>query len=177
MKKSKKIEILSAIPDIRPAYQGISKLADSKGEKYIIPAKHILKPATIPKPKAEPADETKPLDLAFIGVAPFQYLTKQKDVKIFAVFMQDIKNELNVILMKNIEYQLNKTAKTPTNPNTVVLKEYHKFFDVFSKEALDTLSPHSKYNHQICLLERYRDHDHSLSAKCLNQNCNLWRSS
>ena len=109
--------------------------------------------------------ETKLLDLAFISAAPFQYLAKQKDVEIFAVSMRDIKNELNVILMKNIEYQLNKMAKTPTNPKTVVPEEYHKFLDIFSKEASDTLSPHSKYDHQIHLLEGYRDHGNSLLSK------------
>ena len=148
LKKSKKlIEIPPAIPGVRPAYQGISKLADSKREKYVVSAKHILKPATIPKPKAELVDKTKPLDLAFIGAALFQYLAKQKDIKIFAASMRDIKNKLNAISMKNIEYQLNKTAKTPTDPKIVVLKEYHKFLDIFSKKALDTLSPHLKYDH------------------------------
>ena len=49
--------------------------------------------------------------------------------------------------MKDIKYQLNKMVKTPTNPKTMMLKEYHKFLDVFLKEASDTLLPHSKYNH------------------------------
>ena len=82
----------------------VSKLADGKGEKYVVPAKRILKPVTIPKSKAELVNETKPLVLAFISAALFQYLAKQKDVKIFAVSMQDIENELNAISMKNIEY-------------------------------------------------------------------------
>ena len=77
-KKSKPIKISLAIPGVRPAYQGVSKLADSKGEKYVIPAKRILKPVMIPKPKAELVDETKLLDLAFIGAALFQYLVKQE---------------------------------------------------------------------------------------------------
>ena len=68
-------------------------------------------------------------------------------MKIFAVFIQDIKNERNAILMKNIEYQLNKTAKTPTDPKTVVPEKYHKFLNVFSKEASNTLLPHLKYDH------------------------------
>ena len=164
-KKLKPIEIPLAIPGIRPAYRGVNKLANSKGEKYVILAKRILKPATIPKPKAELVDETKLLDLTFIGVAPFQYLAKQKDVEIFAVSIRDIENELNAILMKDIKYQLNKTVKAPTNPKTVVPKEYHEFLDVFLKEASDTLSPHSKYNHQIRLLEKYRNHDYSLLSK------------
>ena len=45
-------------------------------------------------PKLVLSIETKPLDLAFIDAALFQYLAKQKDVKIFAVSMQDIKNEI-----------------------------------------------------------------------------------
>ena len=103
-KKSKPIEIPPTILGVWPAYWSISKLADSEGEKYVVSAKRILKPATILKPKAELIDETKPLDLAFIGATLFQYLTKQKDVEIFAVSMRDIENELNAILMKNIEY-------------------------------------------------------------------------
>ena len=167
LKKLKKlIKILLAISDVRPAYQSVSKLADSEEERYVIPAKRILKPAITSKP-APPMDETKLLDLAFIGAAPFQYLAKQKDVEIFAVSMQDIKNKLNAILMKDIKNQLNKTAKTLTNPKTVVFKEYHKFLDVFLKEASDTLLPHSKYNHQIRLLEGYKDHGHSLFSKIL----------
>ena len=58
----------------------------------------------ISKLKAELIDETKPLDLTFIGAALFQYLAKQKDVEIFAVSIQDIKNKLNAILKKDIEY-------------------------------------------------------------------------
>ena len=119
------------------------------------------------KPKAEPVDETKPLDLAFIGAAPFQYLAKQKDVEIFAVSMWDIKNKLNAISIKDIKYQLNKTVKALTDPKTIVPEEYHKFLDIFSKKASDTLSPHSKYDHQIRLLEGYKDHGHSPFSKML----------
>lgn len=91
--------------------------------------------------------------LAFIDAAPFQYLAKQKDVEIFTISMQDI------------EYQLSKTAKTLTDPKTVVPEEYHEFLDVFSKKASDTLTPHSKYDHQIRLLEGYRHHGHSSLSK------------
>ena len=162
-KESKPIKITPAISDLRPAYWGISKLADSEGEKYIVLAKCILQPAMTPKPA--PLIKIKLLDLAFIGAALFQYLAKQKDVKIFAISMQDIENELNIILIKDIKYQLNKTAKASTNPKTMVLKEYYKFLDVFLKEALDTLLSHSKYNQQIRLLEGYRDHSNSFFSK------------
>ena len=83
--------------------------------------------------------------------------------------MQNIENELNVILMKNIEYHLNKTAKTPTNLKTVIPQEYHKFFDVFPKEVLDTLLPYSKYNHQIHLLKEYKDYGHNFFSKMSEQ--------
>ena len=86
-------------------------------------------------------------------------------MEIFAVFMQDIENELNAISIKDIEYQLNKTAKAPTDPKTLVPEEYHEFLDVFSKKALDMLSPHLKYDHQIRLLEGYRDHGNSSLSK------------
>ena len=67
--------------------------------------------------------------------------------------------------MKDIEYQLNKMAKTPTNPKTVIPKEYYKFLNIFLKETLDTFSPYSKYNHQIRLFDGYRDHDNSPLSK------------
>ena len=67
--------------------------------------------------------------------------------------------------MKDIKYQLNKVAKAPTDPKTVVPKEYHEFLDVFSKETLDTLSPHLKYDYQIHLLEGYRDYGNSSLSK------------
>ena len=168
LKKLKKlIKIPSAILGVWPAYQGISKLADSEREKYVVPAKRILKSATISKLKAKLVDETKPLDLAFIGAVPFQYLARQKDIEIYAVSMQDIKNELNVISMKNIKYQLNKIAKIPTDPKTVVPKEYHKFLEIFLKKASDTLSPHSKYGYQIHLLKGYRDYGNNSLSKIL----------
>ena len=60
--------------------------------------------------------------------------------------------------MRDIDYQLKKATKTPTDPKTVVPEEYHKFLDVFSKEASDTLSEYLKYNHRIWFLEGYKDH-------------------
>ena len=151
-KNSKKLNVIEtpqAIPGMRPTYQGVSKLADKEGEKYMVSAKRILKPVTVPKPKVELADETKPINLAFIGGAPFTYLAKQKDVEIFAISMRDI------------EYQLEKATKTPTDPKTMVPEEYHEFLDVFSKEASDTLSEHSKYDHRIRFLKGYKNHGNS----------------
>ena len=149
-KKSIAIETPQAIPGMRSTYRGVNKLADSEGEKYMVPAKCILKLVTIPKPRMELADEIKPINLIFIGGAPFTYLAKQKDIEIFAISMRDI------------EYQLKKAIKTPMDPKTVVSEKYHEFLDVFSKEASDTLSEHSKYDHKIRFMEDYKDHGNNL---------------
>ena len=88
-------------------------------------------------------------------------------MRVFAISMWDVENELNAISIKDIKYQLNKMAKTPTDLKTVVPEEYHEFLDAFSKETSDTLSPHSKYDDQIRLLEGYRDYRHSPLSKIL----------
>ena len=41
----------------------------------------------------------------------------------------------------------------------MVLECYHDFLDVFSKEALDKVFPHFKYDYKIKLLEEDKDHD------------------
>ena len=92
------------------------------------------------KDKKPSVEQDKPLDLAFIGGAPFMHLAKKK-AEIFAISMQDI------------EYQLNKGAKPVTDPKTVVPPEYHDFLDVFSKDIFDTLRPYGKYDHKIELLK------------------------
>ena len=88
--------------------------------------KVILKASPHPREHKKPCatkESTKPLELAMVSAAPFQYLTKQKDVEIFGILMQDL------------EYQLNKTEKPVTDPATVVPECYHKFLDVFSKKS------------------------------------------
>lgn len=85
---SKKVELVKIpqpIAGIQLVYRDVSKLAVSKRKKYVIPAKRILKPATVSKSKAKLVDKTKLIDLAFIGGALFMYLVKQKDVEIFAI--------------------------------------------------------------------------------------------
>lgn len=111
--------------------------------KYIIPRRRSSEPVEAPVSK------DKPLDLALIGGAAFQYLAqKQKDVEIFAVPMRDI------------EYQLYKGEKPVTYPRTVVSEECHDFLDVFSKAASNPVS-HSKHDHKVKSLEEGKDHGHS----------------
>ena len=143
------------------------KLSANNTLKYIIPARKAAAPkaATLqllkvkqakilkvilkasPQPRAkESARSTKLLKLAMIDAALFQYLIKQKGVEIFSM------------LMKKLEYQLNKTKKLVIDPATVVPEYYHKFLDVFSKKELDKISLHSKYDHKIELVNRDKDH-------------------
>lgn len=86
-------------------------------------------------------DEEKPLELAFVRVTSFQDLAKQKNV------------EVRAVSRRHIKYQLNKDETPVTDPITVVPAEYHEFLDVFSKQALDIVAPHSKYDHNTELLD------------------------
>ena len=96
------------------------------------------------KPSVERASKNdKPLNLAFIGGALSMHLAKSKKQKA----------KISAILMRDIEYQLNKTTKSLTNPKTVISEEYHDFLDVFSKDISDTLRPYGKYDHRIELLK------------------------
>ena len=60
--------------------------------------------------------------------------------------------------MRDLKYQLNKAEKPITDLAIVVPKCYHDFLDIFSKKASDKMSPHSKYDHKIELLERSKNH-------------------
>ena len=75
-----------------------------------------------------------------IGAALFQYLTRQKDIDIFA------------ILMQKIDYQPNKDKRSLTDPATKISEYYHNFLDIFLKEASNIILAHLKHNHVICLL-------------------------
>ena len=111
---------------------------DESNAKY--EAKVEDRKTSVDQPKSD-----KPLDLAFVGGAPFIRLAKSKKLKHRA--------EIFAISMRDIKYQLNKGTKPPTNPKTVVPAEYHDFFDVFLKDISDTLRPYGKYDHKIELLK------------------------
>ena len=81
------------------------------------------------------------INIATIAAAPFEVLTRQKGVNIFAVTLQDV------------TYEMEKRKKTVTDPKEVVPEEYHDFLDVFSKQEADKLPPHRAYDHSIELLD------------------------
>jgi hypothetical protein len=79
----------------------------------------------------ESADEESTIEIHSIVVASFNTLFRQKDVKIFAVFM------------KNLEIQLKKQKNnTMIDFKSVVSSEYHDFLNVFFKEKANILSSH-----------------------------------
>ena len=149
-------ELPELLSYLLPSTQGVSKIVNPPEavelqEKKTSTLPQKKKPSTIaPKPKesknkkpsVERAD-SKPLDLAFIGGAPFMHLARSKKQKA----------EIFAISMRDIEYQLNKGTKPPIDLKTVVPAEYHDFLDVFSKDISDTLRPYGKYDHKIELLK------------------------
>lgn len=151
-KKTRTKNLPELLPHVLPnarGYRCVSKLAEEPPPKYVVPQRRLTASPTASSSTPVPSDvskpEEKPLQLAMIGAAPFAYLAKQKDVEIFAISMRDI------------EYQLNKDERPPTDPATKVPECYHEFLDVFSKEASNTVSAHSKHDHVIRLLSE-KDH-------------------
>ena len=72
-----------------------------------------------------------------IDSVSFAWVTQKKNHEVFAISMKDIEKVLNL--------------KEPTDPATVLSKEYHEFLDVFSRQLADTLPPHQPHDHHICL--------------------------
>ena len=163
--KQKKIASTKKLPELLPhvlpsanGYRCMSKKAEEPLSKYIIPQRQsrallltlslvlllallsaLLSALLLAALSGTNKLEEKSIQLAMIGAAPFQYLTKQKGIAIFAISMRDI------------EYQLSKDKKTPTNPATKISECYYDFLDVFSEEASNTVSVHLKHNYVIKL--------------------------
>jgi hypothetical protein len=98
-----------------------------------------------PKFHEKSTDEESTIEIHSIAVVSFNTLSRQKDVKIFAVFM------------KNLEIQLKKqNSSIVTDSKSVVFSKYHDFLDVFFKEKVDILSSHKKHDHRI---ELEKDHE------------------
>ena len=70
--------------------------------------------------------------------------------------------------MQDINYQLDKDKRPPTNSATRVPECYHNFLDVFSKKVSNIISAHSKYNHVIRLVNE-KDHDQTALRPMLNK--------
>jgi hypothetical protein len=100
----------------------------------------------------ESTDEESIIEIHSIAVASFNTLSRQKDVKIFVVFM------------KNLEIQLKKQdSNKVTDSKSVLSSKYHDFLNVFFKKKADILSLHRKHDHCI-KLEKDHESDHEYAS-------------
>jgi hypothetical protein len=90
-------------------------------------------------------DEESIIEIHSIAVASFNILSRQKDVKIFVVFV------------KNLEIQFKKQDNNKViDSKSIMSSKYHDFLNVFFKKKADILSSHRKHDHRIKLK---RDHE------------------
>jgi hypothetical protein len=90
-------------------------------------------------------DEESIIEIHSITIVSFNTLSRQKNVKIFVVFM------------KNLKIQLKKQDNnTIIDFRSVMSSEYHDFLNVFFKEKANIFSSHKKHYHRI---ELEKDHE------------------
>jgi hypothetical protein len=96
--------------------------------------------------------EESTIEIHSIAVALFNILSRQKDVKIFVVFM------------KNLKIQLKKQdSNTMIDFRSAMSSEYHDFLNVFFKEKANILSSHRKHDHRI-KLEKDHESEHDYAS-------------
>ncbi len=85
-------------------------------------------------------DEESIIEIYSIAIVSFNILSRQKNVKIFVVFM------------KNLKIQLKKQDNNKvTDSKSIMSSKYHDFLNVFFKKKADILSSHKKHDHRIKL--------------------------
>jgi hypothetical protein len=100
----------------------------------------------------ELSNEKSIVEIHSIATASFNILFRQKDVKIFVVFM------------KNLKIQLKKqNSNIIIDSKSMISTKYHDFLDVFFKEKADILSSHKKHDHRI-KLEKDHESDHEYAS-------------
>jgi hypothetical protein len=97
-------------------------------------------------------DEESTIEIHSIVVASFNILFRQKDVKIFVVFM------------KNLKIQLKKQdSSIVIDSKSIVFSKYHDFLNVFFKKKADIVSSHRKHDHRI-EFEKDHESDHEYAS-------------
>jgi hypothetical protein len=92
------------------------------------------------------------IEIHSITVASFNILSRQKNVKIFAVFM------------KNLKIQLKKqNNNTIIDLKSIISFEYHDFLNVFFKKKANILSSYKKHDHRI-KFEKDHESDHEYAS-------------
>jgi TolB-like protein len=73
------------------------------------------------------SDEEDIIEIYLIAIASFDTLSRQKDVKIFVVFMKDVKIQLK-----------KQDSSKVIDSKSVISSEYHDFLNVFFKKKKRT---------------------------------------
>ncbi|ELR08285.1 hypothetical protein GMDG_03083 [Pseudogymnoascus destructans 20631-21] len=124
---------LNEISDTEDPTQHFKKTTSPQVEKE-------MQDKEAPKPALQPHYKNKnKCTVTMIGAAPFNMLRKQKEAKVFAVSFKDILAEQAKEESKEID------------PKLILPKEFHKYLDVFSKQAADKLPPYRYADHHIVL--------------------------
>jgi hypothetical protein len=104
-------------------------------------------------------NEKNIIEIYLITVALFNILFRQKNVKIFVVFM------------KNLKIQLKKQENNKViNSKSVMSSEYHDFLNVFFKKKTNILSLHRKHDHRIKLKKNHESKHEYASLYNLSEN-------
>jgi hypothetical protein len=96
-------------------------------------------------------NEKSIIEIHSITIVSFNILFRQKDVKIFVVFM------------KNLKIQFKKQDNNKMiDSKSIMSSKYHDFVDVFFKKKVDILSSHRKHDHFIKFEKDYEsDHEYA----------------
>ena len=116
-----------------------AKIPEGSPQTILFNAHHFTKvPLSISlDAKIHEGSPQTPLDVAAIEAAPFNLWVKRHLMKVFAVSLRDIEKALE--------------SKKHFDPAVKLLKEYHQFLDIFSRQKADTLPVHQSYDHKIPL--------------------------
>ncbi len=105
------------------------------------------------------SDKENIIEIHSIAIASFNTLFRQKDVKIFA------------ISMKNLKIQLKKQkSNTMIDLKSVMSSEYHDFLNVFFKEKKNILLFHKKHDHRIKLEKKHESRQEYALLYNLSEN-------
>jgi hypothetical protein len=85
-----------------------------------------------------PNVSASPINISFIGAAPFSFLARKKKCQILSISL----NSLNKSL-EDTEIKENWKEKIP--------EEYHQYLDMFDEVLANSLPPHRPYDHRINL--------------------------
>jgi hypothetical protein len=97
-------------------------------------------------------NEESIIEIHSIAIVSFNILSRQKNVKIFVVFM------------KNLKIQLKKQSSSIViDSKSIIFSKYHDFLNVFFKKKADILSSHKKHDHFI-KLEKDHEFDYEYAS-------------